>query len=363
MKLWRTAMTPMVLALCVTPHDALAQSDSEREAEAHFNRGVAEARGERWPSAVAAFERAYAMAALPATLFNLAEARVGAGQLRAALDTYRAYLRSAGTTASPRYVARANAQIEALTNRLCRVSLDVTPRTTEVHIDGELVAPEAREVELDPGPHAITLRAVGYEADARTLTLRDGERATLAVHLAQIAPVLREIAPPAPPPPPPIASPPDLLPRYAFQLSAIYQGLIEEDGWGSGFGIRIGLRLNGSLETFGAVSINRADGVTYTVGGLAAAYVFSAARRVPVLVGASLGVLIPDCSTGCALTSDPTRSAETDLTALGIVGVRVHFASWFALALDASVGAARLTADFPYPLIYFSLGPQVSLGM
>ena len=67
---------------------SVAQPAPEVEAQAHFDRGLRLADRGQWSDAIEAFERARALAPLPAVLFNLAEARRRANRTRAALDAY-----------------------------------------------------------------------------------------------------------------------------------------------------------------------------------------------------------------------------------------------------------------------------------
>lgn len=73
--------------------------------------------------------------------------------------------------------------------------------TAVVTIDGSPVdaATLGQPRVMNPGPHSVSASVAGGKPRVETLTLKEGELRTLAVHVE---------APPAPPPPPPVDTPP-----------------------------------------------------------------------------------------------------------------------------------------------------------
>ncbi len=330
---------------------AQAQARDERAAEAHFTRGVALADAGRWEEAIRAFEDARLAAPLPAVLFNLAEAhrRVGAAHTYHALMAYREYLASLGDAPSPNR-AVALERIEDLSRRIARLRIEVSPATATVLIDDREVSPGTREVELEPGPHAIVVRADEHLPDARSMTLAQGERGALLVSLSH-TPVRVE----APPPPPP-----EVTYRDSLHLSLAYHIIPDATGLGQGVGLRAGMRLARAFEVTIGGSFNHTNGVDYAVGGLAAYYV-GEASRFGYYMGMQVAAVIPDCRGGCVPNTTPGVETSTSMAVAISLGARLSVTRWLSFFVDGNVGLMQWSS--PTPFVYLAVGPQVSLGM
>lgn len=359
------AITSMLLAAALRTASVAAQPAPADSAQAWFDRGLALADQSRWDDAIAAFERARALAPLPAVLFNLAEARRRANRHRAALEAYLEYLDR--VTAASQFRTLALQRVAELERRVARLRLDVEPAGATVRID-DLDATGLTQITLDPGPHAIAVRADGYEPEVRTMPLGDGERATLVVHLARTLPAVvvqpadagvTVVAPPPPPPPPP---PPheETTYRNAFQIAAVTHAILDDGGIGFGFGVRLGMRLARSWELVIGFSHEYTNGVGYVVGGAGFYYVSHAASPIAIYMGTLLGALIPQCTTRCAYAESGTL-AQTDMAILVTAGARFEITRWFGPFIELNGGIARLSE--PLPLIYFGSGLQFSLPM
>ena len=350
-----TAATIVLLAAPAAP----AQARDERAAEAHFARGVALADAGRWEEAIAAFEDARAAAPLPAVLFNLAEAHrhVGAQHARRALDAYREYLASLGDAPSSNR-AVAERRVAELLGRVARLRVEVTPADAAVIVDDRPLPPGAREVELDPGPHALVVRADGHVPDARTLTLGEGERGALVVALARVP--VHVVPPPPPPALPPLPPEPEVTYADALQLGLVYHVIPDVTGLGQGVGVRVGMRLARSFEVALGGSFNRTNGVSYVVAGLAAYYV-GHAGRFGYYMGPQVAAVIPDCRESCVPNTTPGVSTSTSMALALSAGVRLSVTRWFGVFIDANVGLMQWSD--PTPFVYLAVGPQVSLGM
>lgn len=359
------AITSFLMAAALHAARASAQPAPDDSAQTWFDRGLSLADQSRWDDAIAAFERARAIAPLPAVLFNLAEARRRANRHRAALEAYLEYLDRV-TTAS-QFRALALQRVAELERRVARLRLDVAPAGATVRID-DLDATGLAQLTLDPGPHAIAVRADGFEPEVRTMTLDDGERATLVVHLARTLPAapqppdagVTDVATPPPPPPPPTREPAESTYRDAFQLAAVTHAILDDGGVGFGFGVRLGMRLARSWELVLGFSHESTNGVGYVVGGAGFYYVSHAASPIAIYMGTLLGALIPQCTTRCAYAESGTM-AQTDMAILVTAGARFEVTRWFGPFLELNGGIARLSD--PLPLIYFGSGVQFSLPM
>lgn len=353
------------LALLGASGEAWAQGrdDAEARAEAAFNRGVAFADHNQWNEAILAFEEARAATALPAVLFNLAEAYRRGGRRRDAWGAYRDYL--ARVTGATPFRAAAEAQVSALAGELAHLRVEVTPADARVSIDNEAPTQGDVNVELDPGPHALAVRADGYEPEVRTMSIAAGERASVVLHLSRTT---RVEAPPSPPPQPTTPTAPttpatpaesDRAYHDAVHLGVLFHIIPDASGLGIGWGGRLGIRLVRSLELSLGLSFNHTNAVNYVVGGVAVFYV-ARADRFAFYMGPQLAAVIPDCRDDCVVRSTGQRT-DTSLAAAVSVGARLEVFRWFGLFVDANVGVMQWSD--PEPFVYLGVGPMVSLGM
>lgn len=334
---------------------AHAQSTPNLDAEWYFGQGVACADGGRWAEAITAFERARALAPLPAVLFNLAEAHRHVGHARAALAAYREYLDRAGDVASP-FRAAAQAQVDALSHTVAVLRVEVDPPEASLEVDGAVTADGARGVELDPGPHALVIRAAEREPEARAVTLAPGEHTTLVVRLARRAESVRVVRETVPPP----APAPETTFRDALQFSVMAHIIPDVDRTGFGWGLRVGARIARNWETTLGVTRLQTNGVTFMAAGAALYFVAHVVGHFAFYMGPQFAALIPDCVQGCVFTSSLQR-AETNAAALVSFGARVEFFRWLSLSLEADGGVWRWSD--PDPIVYVGAGAQVSLGL
>src|SRR5688500_8949930 len=67
--------------------------DREAVAKAHYERGITLYNLSKWDEAIAEFKKAYDLSKAPGLVFNIAQAQRLKGDHRAALDSYKSYLR------------------------------------------------------------------------------------------------------------------------------------------------------------------------------------------------------------------------------------------------------------------------------
>lgn len=154
----------LFLSACFWGLDAHAQAPGEIAlAREQFTVGVEAARAANWPQALAAFERSYALYAHPETLFNIAGARQKLGQLVAASEAYRSYLRNPATASDTTRRAQAEARLAEITPEIARVGIRV-----EGLVEGDVLRLDDRELSraaldadlpIDPGQHRLRLLA------------------------------------------------------------------------------------------------------------------------------------------------------------------------------------------------------------
>lgn len=157
----------------------------EALARADFDEGVRLAREQRWPDALAAFERSRARVDRPNTALNVALALRQLGRLRAARRVLRECLAMPQTAAEPDLGRDAALVLGLVIDAIATVSLTVDPTDATVRVDGES-APDPRSVELDPGDHSFVVSAPGRADETFGTALRAGERVARTVRLREL---------------------------------------------------------------------------------------------------------------------------------------------------------------------------------
>src|SRR4051794_9887712 len=92
----------LALTVAATPVASAAVPDSP--ARQAFEEGRRAYNVGQFQEAIAAFEQSYRLSGDPTLLFNLAQSHRQAGQLEAAVNAYRAYLRELPSAANRAYV-------------------------------------------------------------------------------------------------------------------------------------------------------------------------------------------------------------------------------------------------------------------
>ncbi|MBW2454911.1 MAG: hypothetical protein JRI68_10385 [Deltaproteobacteria bacterium] len=207
-----------VLLLALVPAVASAQTAADVAAARElFIEGAELAKAGRWAEARQRYERSLALKHAAMTLYSLGVAQMSTGELVAALESFRAFLREPGSEASEPYRQPATDAIAELDQRVGRVTIHVEPAGVaglDVTLDGQSVPVAAlgRPRLVDPGSHALSATAPGYDRAAQEFLVAEGGSEKIAVTLPVAALPLQP--PPAlPPSPPPAPAPAPLPPR------------------------------------------------------------------------------------------------------------------------------------------------------
>jgi hypothetical protein len=152
-----------------------------------FRNGVAHAEGSRWPEALDAFQRAYALWPQPTVLFNLAGAQERTGHLVAASESYRRFLREAtsGTAAQFRDEAETGlARVEPKIGRIRVLARDMEI-DDQLVIDGAVVSRAliGTDMPIDPGAHVIAVRRGRTDLVHADVTIAEGEHRAEPIEL------------------------------------------------------------------------------------------------------------------------------------------------------------------------------------
>ena len=199
----RAVIAVVILTGAVVAERARAQpSDASAVAEQLFNQARELAKANRWAEACPRFEASLRADSVLGTRLNLAVCYEHIGKLASAWGLFREAIELA-TKARDKRRDYAQQQADALEPRLPRLTISVSepPRAGLIVMrDGAAVDVGALGVALyvDPGPHAITASAPGFEAVTQTVTLVEGKAETLAIPALVAKPVRATASPQSP---------------------------------------------------------------------------------------------------------------------------------------------------------------------
>jgi len=197
---------PLLLASCLGvgfvggvffPAVAVAEPDgSVREADRHFQRGVALYVEADYHGALVEFERAYTLAPNGIVLFNVGETQYQLRDYAAALATFEHYLVEAPAGDSHRSLAEAN--IKELRSRVGRLRIVTVPAGAEISIDDKVVGQTPFEKSIVVGVGQLSVRATmpGRPPVVRTVDVAAEDDVPLTIEMPEAALAARSEAPP-----------------------------------------------------------------------------------------------------------------------------------------------------------------------
>ena len=198
----------LLFALCcalplATPARLLAEDPPAQEAamaRTLFVQGTKAAKEGAWARARDAFAASYALRPSMRTLFNLGIARVELGELVAASEALRAFVRDADAQKEAENLSVARRELARIEPLIAHVRVDAEAGAQDqLEVDGKVLPSGVigSELPLDPGSHRIRWLRPERVVAEEEIALEPGQRTTLALE-----------AQPAPPPPPaPVTAP------------------------------------------------------------------------------------------------------------------------------------------------------------
>jgi hypothetical protein len=213
-----SAQLTLLLAVALArPAPAAAQSppadptadDPQARAGESFELGMRLMEEQNWSGALAAFERAYQLAPHYAVLFNIGFCQKQLQRYPEALASFERYLADGGEQVRPEKRAEAEQAIADLRLLLAEVVVTVDRDGAEVLVDERVhgTSPLAEPLVLGAGHHVVIARARDHRDARAEFDLAPGERLELELVLEPLVAVAP--GPPAgPEPPPPPAEPP-----------------------------------------------------------------------------------------------------------------------------------------------------------
>lgn len=170
------------LALAFAQSTALAQ-DPAQEAQAAFQRGIAEMDAHRYPSALEALERSYRLHPSSVALYNMGLVHREMGHVQRAIESFERYLVEGGARVAPERAANVLDTLTQLRAQLATLALTVTPAPFTTTVDGREYHLSNGALSLDPGDHVVVITAPGCRSWRDEMHLAPGERATREVTL------------------------------------------------------------------------------------------------------------------------------------------------------------------------------------
>jgi hypothetical protein len=226
------------------PAKAEPKTADQKEAERHFQSGVALFQEAKYAEALAEFERAYEIAPQPLVLYNIAGCHRELSHYSDAVTFYRRFLTDGKGKAKPARLAAAQAELDGILARIARVTVTVTPGVDGVTLilDGTPLDNPAMPLILPPGEHRLSARAAGRSEGERSVRLASGDEIAVELVLAER---------PTPVDQPPAVERPAAVPgapaRRRFALGAGFgTNLLRAGDSGApslGLGVAIGSRL------------------------------------------------------------------------------------------------------------------------
>jgi hypothetical protein len=206
----------LLFALCcalplAVPARLLAEDPPAQEAamaRTLFVQGTKAAKEGAWARARDAFAASYALRPSMRTLFNLGIARVELGELVAASEALRAFVRDADAQKEAENLSVARRELARIEPLIAHVRVDAEAGAQDqLEVDGKVLPSGVigSELPLDPGSHRIRWLRPERVVAEEEFALSPGQRTTLALEptpapTAPVAPVVAPVAAPEPEP-------------------------------------------------------------------------------------------------------------------------------------------------------------------
>ncbi len=179
------ACTAVVLA--ATP--PAAADEAQKAAKQHFNAGVKLYKSDDFTGALAEFLKAYELKPHYAVLYNIANCQKNLEYYSEALVNFERYLDEGGSKVSDPRRKQVEEDIEEILELLSQVTLGSDVEGAAIMIDGKEIGmtPHLGAIYLDAGKHLIRIEKESFEDWEKEIILSRGEKASIEVHMVEIA--------------------------------------------------------------------------------------------------------------------------------------------------------------------------------
>ncbi|MFO0604615.1 MAG: PEGA domain-containing protein [Polyangiales bacterium] len=149
-----------------------------------FRRGAETLRAGRLDEAVVALQEAVRLEPTPGTWRWLGVTLRGLGRYLESVEAFERYLAAPEPDATVARLEEVQLAVGEMRRSLARLTVTVRPATASLLVDGRVRAPGSEPLLVNPGPHAVELRAEGYETNRREVELTPGGQLVVTADLA-----------------------------------------------------------------------------------------------------------------------------------------------------------------------------------
>lgn len=176
---------------CAAP--GLAHAETSDQVNALFKRGVESYKEADYRAALVEFKRAYEASNHDyRVLYNIAQSEYQLTNYVGALAAFEKFLVDGGTQLKEDRRTEVVGEIAKLKGRVAVVTVNVTPSSAKITVDGDVVGKSGEGIKLNPGAHRIEVTQAGFERATESVEVAGGDVRTVEVKLK---------AADAPPPP------------------------------------------------------------------------------------------------------------------------------------------------------------------
>jgi len=188
-------LRPLCLALLLGIGGSIGSAHAQDAAELQaardkFQKALALQTGGDWAGALALLKEVAAVRSTPQVRFNIALCEENLGQLVAAVGDYELATADARAANEAAVVEQAARRLSELKGRLPKVVVErgANADTATITLDGVALGDQVigRAMNVDPGPHVITARAIGFDSFRTTVRVEEAETKTIVVALTTI---------------------------------------------------------------------------------------------------------------------------------------------------------------------------------
>ena len=188
----RVVCLALLLGTGGTVNPARAQDGAELQAARDkFQKALALQTGGDWAGALALLKEVAAVRSTPQVRFNIALCEENLGQLVAAVGDYELAAADARSADETEVVEEAGRRLSELKGRVPKVVVErgANADTATITLDGVALGDQVigKSMNVDPGPHVITARAIGFDSFRATVRVDEAETKTIVVALTPIA--------------------------------------------------------------------------------------------------------------------------------------------------------------------------------
>ncbi len=183
----RVALAGLVVVAAASA-SAPARAETSAEVNAIFKRGVEAYKEADFRAAAAEFRRAYEASQHDyRVLYNIAQCEYQLTNYVGALAAFERYLADGGAKVKDDKRAEVAGEIAKLKARVATLTVELTPPTAQLSIDGEAVSADA-PIKLNPGAHKLEATAPGFQRGLAQVDVTGGDTRTITLALVAVPP-------------------------------------------------------------------------------------------------------------------------------------------------------------------------------